>query len=288
MAKKMAAPKPRLRLCAAAWTTTNTPSAKRPWSMDTKVRKAREAGFEGFAAGAQPEVAAAVRKYGLELVGGIDVGRASEARPRMRAFAGAGATHVNVQLCNHDTPTAKALPVARAVMQAGARLGIKPAIEWHRDTCTETPEKGLALAAAYEKRYGEKLRTNFDHSHPAIVKQVRPADYSTRLLYRPDLLRLSELIHLRTFTGSHCQTPITDGKGHLDGDFITWRDQFCRPVLAAWLEGAGRGSELWAVVELGPKGSGYALECFPDVWADACVARVEIARVWDSLLRTYR
>jgi hypothetical protein len=284
MAKK-ALPKPRLRLCAAAWTLTNTPSAKKPWSIDTKVRKAKEAGFEGFSAGAQPEVVAACNKYGLQLVGGVDVGKVSEAKPKMRAFAEAGAEHINVQLCDHDTPTAKALPVARAVMQAGEQYGVKPAIEWHRDTCTETPEKGLALAEAYEKKYLEKLRTNFDHSHPAIVKQVRPPDFGTRLLYRPDLLKMSEMIHLRTFTGSHCQTPVTDGKGKLDGDFLTWRDNFCRPILEAWLKGARRGRELWAVIELGPKGSGYGLECFPDIWEDACVARVEIDRIWKSLLR---
>ena len=287
MAKK-AAPKPRLHLCAAAWTMTNYPSAKRQWSVDTKVRKAKEAGFEGFSSGAQEEVVKACRKYGMELVGGVDAGKVSDAKAKMKMFADAGATHVNVQLCDHDTPTEKALPVARAVMQAGDLFGIKPAIEWHRDTCTETPEKGLALAKAYEQKYGSKLRTNFDHSHPAIVKQVRPADFAKRLIYRPDLLRMGDLMHLRTFTGSHCQTPITNGHGKLDGDFITWRDNFCRPLLASWLQGAKRGRELWAVVELGPLGSGYALECFPDVWQDACVARQEIANVWTSLLRKYK
>ncbi|MBQ37296.1 MAG: xylose isomerase [Gemmatimonadaceae bacterium] len=287
MARKAAA-KPRLRLCAAAWTMTNYPSAKRQWSADTKVRKAKEAGFDGFSAGAQDDITKACRKHDMELVGGVDVGRVADAKPKMKAFADAGATHVNVQLCDHDTPTAKALPVARAVMQAGDLYGIKPAIEWHRDTCTETPEKGLALAKAYESKYRLKLRTNFDHSHPAIVKQVRPADFAKRLIYRPDLLRQGDLLHLRTFTGSHCQTPITNGRGQLDGDFVTWRDSFCRPLLASWLKGARRGRELWAVVELGPPGSGYALECFPDVWQDACVAREEIARIWASLLRKYK
>jgi len=280
--------KPKLRLCAAAWSLTNYPSAAKQWSMDTKVRKAKEAGFDGFSAGAAADISAAVNKHGLTLVGGVDVGAAKDALPKMKSFADAGAIHVNVQLCDHDTPTAKALPVAHAVMKAGEKCGIQPAIEWHRDTCTETPEKGLALASAYEKKYGKKLRTNFDHSHPAIVKQVRPHDFAKRLLYRKDLLRMSDLIHLRTFTGSHCQTPITDGRGKLDGDFVTWRDNFCRPVLEAWLRGARSGRELWAVVELGPQGSGYALECFPDVWKDACRAREEIETVWRSLLRKWK
>ncbi|MEE2658986.1 MAG: xylose isomerase [Candidatus Latescibacterota bacterium] len=287
MAKKRTV-KPKLHLCAAAWTMTNYPSEKREWSIDTKVRKVKEAGFAGFSAGSGPEIVAASRKHDMPLVGGVDVGKASEAKRKLKAFADGGVVHVNVQLCDHDTPTKDALPVARAVVQAGKELGINPAIEWHRDTCTETPEKGLALAEAYERRYREKLRTNFDHSHPAIVKQVRPPAFAKRLLFRPDLLRMSELIHFRTFTGSHCQTPITNGKGKLDGDFVTWRDNFCKPALESWLKGAKSGSELWAVIELGPLGSGYCLECFPDVWEDAKVARIEIKRVWQRALRKWK
>ena len=77
--------------------------------------------------------------------------------------------------------------------------------------------------------------------------------------------------------------PLTNGRGKLDLDFITWRDQFLRPMLTAWLKDAHAGKELWAVVELGPKGSGYALDCFPDVWKDAIVAGAEIDRHWKKL-----
>ena len=86
-------------------------------------------------------------------------GHSRRSRSKLTAFKEAGAEHINIQLCDHDTEIRKAVTVARAVMQAGKELKLKPAIEWHRDTCTETPEKGLALAAQYEKRYKEKLRT---------------------------------------------------------------------------------------------------------------------------------
>ena len=95
----------------------------------------------------------------------------------------------------------------------------------------------------------------------------------------------SELIHFRPFTGSHCQTPVTDGKGNLDADFETWLEHYCKPALRAWLETAGPGSELFAVVELGPKGSGYALSCFPDVWQDAIAQKGEMEKVWKELVR---
>ena len=282
----MARKRPSLKLCAAAWTLTNYPSEKKQWSMDDKVKAAKDAGFDGFSAGAQPEIVEACNKHGLQLVGGVDVATVDEARPKMELFKEAGAQHVNVQLCDHDPEIPRAVTVARAVMQAGKELRIKPAIEWHRDTCTETPEKGLALAEQYEKRYKEKLRTNFDHSHPAIIKQLRPANFWERIAeYRFDLLAASELIHFRTFTGSHCQTPITNGRGKLDLDFIAWRDNFLKHMLFNWVKAQRGSKELWAVVELGPKGSGYALDCFPDVWEDAIVARGEIDKVFKNALR---
>ena len=46
--------------------------------------------------------------------------------------------------------------------------------------------------------------------------------------------------------------------------------------------------ELWAVIELGPPGSGYCMECFPDVWKDAIKAREEIEAIWKRLIRKWK
>lgn len=252
--------------------------------MDRKVRAAKEAGFVGFSAGADPEVIEACAIHGLEHIGMTDIGSIADVEPKLIRFAQSGAEHINIQLCDHDTPISKAVTIARKAIRFGESINLKPAIEWHRDTCTETPEKALALVSQYERRYGDKLRVNFDYSHPAIIKHLHPGNYWDRLSeYRIDLFKRSELIHFRTFTGSHCQTPITNGRGKLDLDFIAWRDHFLRPALATWLEGVKPGKTLWAVVELGPKGSGYALDCFPNVWKDAIVARQEIEKAWQSL-----
>lgn len=283
-----ASTKPKLNMIAAAWTLTGYPTPKRPWSNATKVSKVKEAGYSGMSIGPDAALAKELAKQGMHVVGGSDVGSVKEAEPRMTAFRDMGAIHVNVQLCDHDTSTQEALKVARRVIEAGEKLGIKPAIEVHRDTCTETPEKAFALARAYEKRYKKKLRMNFDHSHPAIIKQMRPPAFWDRLSERLDLWRMSELIHFRPFTGSHCQTPVTDGRGGLDRDFQTWLAGYLEPSLAAWLKAAGSGKELFAVTELGPQGSGYALACFPDVWKDAIVQKDEIQKVWRRLIRKWR
>ncbi len=129
---------------------------------------------------------------------------------------------------------------------------------------------------------------NFDHSHPAIIKQIRPADYWSRLSERTDLLQMHELIHFRPFTGSHCQTPVTNGRGQLDRDFKVWLENYLEPALAAWLAGAKPGKTLYAVPELGPQGSGYALACFPDIWKDAIREKDEIMKVWRRLIRNWK
>ena len=288
MVKRKAVSRPKLHLCAAAWTLTGYPSPEKEWSVGTKVKRAAEAGFDAISGGPLEEWTVAAEKCGLGYVGGVDIGRETEAERKLKLFKKLGVYHINVQLCDHDTQTKDAVKVARKVMQAGVALGLKPAIEVHRDTCTETPEKAYALASEFEKRYKSKLNINFDHSHPAIIKQVRPPEFWKRLSGRLDLLRRGELIHLRPFTGSHCQTPITNGRGQLDGDFVTWRDNFCKPLLEAWLKGAGSGKELYAVVELGPKGAGYGMEIFPDFWKDAIIARAEIERIWRNLLRKWK
>ena len=287
MAKKVVQ-KPQIKIMAADWSLRDYPYAKRPWSIKTKVQKVKEAGFDGMSSGASPELAAELQKNGMELVGGVDVGSKKEADVKMKAFADVGAVHINVQLCDHDTPTKDAVKVARQVMKAGVKHKVVPAIEVHRDTCTETPEKAFALAKAYEKKYGKKLRMNFDHSHPAIIKQIRPDAYWARLSERTDLLQMHELIHFRPFTGSHCQTPVTDGRGRLDRDFKVWLENYLEPCLAAWLKGAKSGKTLYAVPELGPQGSGYALACFPDIWKDAIREKDEILKVWNRLIRGWK
>ena len=283
MAKRKVA-KPTLKVMAADWSLRGYPTEKRPWTIETKVKKVKDAGFDGMSSGSDPRLAEALAKQGMELVGGVDVGSVKAAGTKMKAFKDVGVVHVNVQLCDHNTPTKDALPIARAVIQAGEDLGIKPTIEVHRDTCTETPEKAYALAEAYEKRYKTKLRMNFDHSHPAIIKQMRPDVFWKRLSERLDIWKMSELIHFRPFTGSHCQTPVTNGKGKLDRDFVTWRDNYLEPSLAAWVKGAGNRT-LYAVPELGPQGSGYALECFPDIWLDAIREKDEIRKIWRKVLK---
>jgi hypothetical protein len=169
-------------------------------------------------------------------------------------------------------------------MQEGKRLGVEPAVEAHRDTCTETPEKFYALADAYQKLASELLPASWDFSHFAVVKHLVPGNYIQRLLVRPDLIQCAQQFHFRPFNGHHVQVPITDGKGNLTQEVKDWFP-FAKAVLECWLAGnRDSGREMFVCPELGPVQGGYALSTFPNSWEDAKILRSEIDRLWKSVV----
>src|SRR5260221_12295225 len=95
--------------------------------------------------------------------------------------------HINVQLADHDTLPDEALRLTLRLMDEAERIGeIEPAVEVHRDTCTETPEETYALADAYFQKTRKLLPMTLDFSHLSVVKHLSPENYIVRLLIRPD------------------------------------------------------------------------------------------------------
>ncbi len=249
------------------------------------ARAVKKAGFDGMTVPENSEISAAALSAGLTIVGSRDIGAVKDVEPYLLGFKKSGITHINFQLCDHDTPIKKSLPIAIKIMETGDRLKLKPAIEVHRDTCTETPEKAFALADAYQARTGKKLRMNFDHSHPAIIKHLHVGNYWERLGVRLDLLTMGEMIHLRPFNGHHCQIPITNGHGGFTPEFEDWLP-FCDKLIETWIKAARPGQELVATPELGSRP--YALSCFPDIWIDAQVVAREIRKIWNKHIKSWK
>lgn len=268
-----------LRQIVSLWTLTGHPSAAKPWSVPRQLRAIRDAGFDGFVAKLEPPMTALAAELGLVPLGFIWRPTVAIAADKLAAQRDCGAVAVNVHLGNHDTSTRDALAVALALDRAAQKLGIEVAIETHRDTATETPEKFLALADAFQRRTGRLLNVTWDFSHLAVFKHLQPADCAARLLNRPDLVQNATQFHFRPFNGHHAQIPVTH-RGQLTPELIEWLG-FVREVLRVWKSTpANRGRTLYACPELGPLLGGYALSSFPRSWPETCRLREEIARVW--------
>lgn len=151
--------KPQLRHVAAQWTMLGYPTQENEWSLDQKLASAKKAGFDAFAFYIpDSSIPGLAKKHGLQLLGAISSGKAAEFHEMLKKFKDYGAHHINVQMAGEDTLTPEAVGLAILLIQEGKRLGVEPAIEVHRDTCTETPEKHYALAEAYQKITGSFFR----------------------------------------------------------------------------------------------------------------------------------
>lgn len=273
----------RLRQIANLWTLMGHPSADAEWPLELKLQAIKDAGFDGVCWAPSPELHAGCERLGLIFVGGMASGDTAAFPGLLAELRQLGARHVNVQLGSDEMLTDEALRLTMALMAEARPMGLLPAIESHRGTCTETPEKTYALADAYERTTGELMPISWDFSHFAVVKHLVPANFAGRLLVRPELIQAAQQFHLRPFNGHHAQVPITDSRGELTREVKEWLP-FAESLLRCWLEGnAEAGREIFVCPELGPVEGGYALSTFPNSWEDAKVLRAEIERLWSRI-----
>jgi hypothetical protein len=275
--------KPVLRHVANLWTFMGHPTPENEWSLEQKLSAIKEAGFDGVCWGPIPGLKEGLKRHGLFFLGGMSSGKAAEFPKMLQELKDAGAHHVNVQMADEDTLTPEAVGLAVLLMQEGRKLGLEPAVEVHRDTCTETPEKTYALADAYQKVTGELLPISWDFSHISVLKHLRPDNYIEKMIVRPDLVQRAQQFHFRPFNGHHAQVPVTDAKGHITQEVKDWLP-FAEEILKCWLKGnRDTGREIFVCPELGPLQGGYALSTFPNSWEDAKILRVEIDKLWKKV-----
>jgi hypothetical protein len=272
--------RPVLRHIANLWTLMGHPAKENEWPLGQKLRAIKEAGFDGVCWAGSPELREGTKRLGLIFVGGMASGNAAEFPQLLGDLKKYGAHHVNVQLAADEVLTPEALKLALVLNREGKRLGLEPAIETHRGTCTETPEKTYALCDAYQKQTGELLPLSWDFSHFAVVKHLVPENFARRLLVRPDLIQRAQQFHFRPFNGHHVQVPITDAKANLTQEFKDWMP-FAGEILKCWLAGnRDSGREIFICPELGPVDGGYNLSTLPNSWEDAKILREEIDKLW--------
>jgi len=274
--------KPVIRQIAALWSLVDYPSTRKPWSLERQLVDVKEAGFDGFATLPTPEHAKLAQKHDLRVVGYFATSESSEFCQLIQQNLDGGAVHINVQLADHDTSVEKSVQLILKLMEESGRLGAKCAVEVHRDTCTETPEKTYAIAAGYKKVTGKLLPMTWDFSHLSVVKHLAPP-YWERLLTDAKLIQNAQQFHFRPFNGHHCQVPVTDGRGKLSVEIQQWLP-FLEKCLELWLQGNQAEREMFAVPELGPVRGGYNLAQLPNSWEDAKILRTLIAKAWKKAL----
>ena len=272
---------PRLRTYANLWTLWDHPAAGTgEWSLAEKVAAARAAGFDGVMGDAGIGIGALARAEGLAFLAFARLDAADDFAAALTRCRDEGAAVVQVHLGWHDTTAESALAMAQRLMAAARQVGIDVAIETHRDTCTETPEKTDALCAQYQAATGTPLPLLYDFSHHAVVKHLQPP-FAPRLLTDVEDIRRGRWFHLRPFNGHHAQIPVLTPAGDLAPEMADWF-ALIDELFALLRTSAHR--ELWVCPELGPIRGGYALAAFPPSWDQAVALRTLLLVRWNTSL----
>jgi hypothetical protein len=278
---------PIFRQIAALWSLRDYPRIDAAWGIDAQLDAIKSAGFEGVAGRIGSGDGKRSQDRNLVVVGFVSSGNDEEFAALLNSQKNEGATHINVQLADHDTSTAEALRLTHRLFEEAERLGgLEISIEVHRDTCTETPEKTYALADAYLVDTGRLLPITWDFSHFAVVKHLQPKDFSRRLLEREELVTRACQFHFRPFNGHHCQIPVTRADGSLTPELTEWLP-FVEDVLSLWLHAnANTAREIFVVPEMGPTSSGYNLSSLPNSWEEAVRLRPILEKLWYDALHS--
>lgn len=275
---------PRIVFVANLWTLDGHPSPRREWTLARKVRAVAEAGFDAVNAPPSPEFMALLEKHALRYMGFFAVRRRSEIRAALAAQKAARAELVNVQLGHGHTPPAEAERFVRDLARESARQNLYAALELHRGTITENPERLDALDRVHRRATANPLPITWDASHPAVVRHLRSTAFHEVLLRPRTLIQAARIFHLRPFNGQHAQVPVFDAHRRLTPEFLVWRD-FARDALQLWLDGPRPGNELWVCPEIGPLGAhGYNLSTMPPSWEQAIVCLAELKKLWRKLV----
>jgi hypothetical protein len=253
------------------------------WTEPERVAALYRAGFRSVAARPNPELSALAAQNGMDMMVSVDANEKNW-REALDSAKASDPARVNVQVCDHDTPPAKAVKVWLQCVEYAKGLGLEIDIEVHRDTATETPEKCWEIARLFQKATGEKIRFCWDFSHPAVIKHLAPP-FGPRLLDHPDLVQISRQFHFRPFNGHHCQIPVLDAKGEPTPEFADYR-QFMDDLLACWFAGAQGGEVMHGCVELIP--GGYGITTFGPQWDDVVHVKDALLQLWQKHLRHWR
>lgn len=268
----------RLRLYASLWTLWGHPAPRREWPIERKVREVRAAGFDGISGPADPALRGLADRHRLHLLGAFAARDRDALEAGLRAFGDLGFGRVNLQLGSPETSAREAADLARRALRLAARLGVAVSLETHRGTCTETPEKLLALVDSVRRSEGCLLPITWDFSHYAVVRHLEGSEFVPRLLFRPDLVQAAGLFHFRPFNGHHAQIPTRNGR-RLAPELRAWRT-FTAAVMRCWREAPeNAGREMWACPEVGPR-NGYGLASFLPSWDEARRVRGILRRTW--------
>lgn len=238
---------PRLRYMHSLWGLLGLPRGGPEWSVEEKIRRAKEASFEGIECPtdlfADPAVPRAIAEHGLALALAQRFMTPEDARSAAALAKRAGAAYLFGRWGHAFMTDAEAAALVRDGLAIMSDAGVPCFVETHRRTLTENAFRTLALV----ERVPE-VRFTIDFSH-WIVGGTWTAEKPETLIARlgPVLDRAGTL-QARVSNGEQIQVDAGDGSGPP----ARWAVALWAEAMRGWRAQAKPGDWLPFASELGP------------------------------------
>ena len=273
----MSFPSRPLHIFGTLWSLRQYPTKSREWSWAKKFEAVAEAGCDGLFSAPIPELA---ERGSLQYLAVASFSKPSPVKAQFRAAKKLGAVALGIQLGDTGSSLADMVKLAIHIDAVARDFDLPYAIETHRDTFTETPEKTLALTRGFKRQRKTTLPLCLDHSHFAVVRHHAPGTYWERLRKPVEHLNAATQFHLRPFNGHHCQIPVLKSTGRRTPEYRDWLTYL--NGLFTHLHTQKTMAPVLAVPELGNAAPAYGLSCFGDTWLDAQALNKDLRKTWKS------
>ena len=271
----MSFPSRPLHIFGTLWSLRQYPTKSREWSWAKKFEAVAEAGCDGLFSAPIPELA---ERGSLQYLAVASFSKPSPVKAQFRAAKKLGAVALGIQLGDTGSSLADMVKLAIHIDAVARDFDLPYAIETHRDTFTETPEKTLALTRGFKRQRKTTLPLCLDHSHFAVVRHYAPCTYWERLRKPVEHLNAATQFHLRPFNGHHCQIPVLKSTGRRTPEYRDWLTYL--NGLFTHLHTQKTMAPVLAVPELGNAAPSYGLSCFGDTWLDAQALIKDLRKTW--------
>lgn len=268
------------------WAMEQLPWRGDEWSLEEKVARIADAGFDGAAVEFDDYETAKLttqllRERGLRWSVECYPSTIEELRPAIEyahEFGVEGATHINLQANVRPPRVLEAIPYVLGWQQMADDAGMPVLFETHRDRMTTDLLFTLQLIDAVPP-----MRLTADLSHFLVGREFRwpVSETDHQLIHR--ILERAWAFHGRVASREQVQIQTSfPHHRHWVELFLGWWDDGFR----LWRERAGAEDALIFTTELGPPNwyaiSGPDGEEMSDRWAEALVLKDEVHGLWDS------
>jgi sugar phosphate isomerase/epimerase len=280
---------PRLWLVQNIWGMEGLATNGKAWSVDDKLQRLTEAGFDAldvYAGGMNSDAEIdewreRAKRAGLKLGAAVTIRKPADIDVQLARAQRTGSPYVDVNIPVYAMPDADAVRLVEKISRRCKQLKLTMALQTHRGHVTQDLRRAVALVTAVPS-----LSLNLDLSHYFVAGELRLPlipevqawfkTLSEHAIMFDGRVSNGEQIQIDLLAPGEASLPYVEAFRHL------WRD-----AMVVWLARAKAGDIFPVRLELGPPAARYAQidakgDELSDRWQQTLALRALLVSAWNE------